>query len=206
MFFIFEFLLFLVFFVFIKIIGILGLQLCDVEIIEVFFKVGMFVVCFDFFWGDDVYYQEILENFKIVVKNMCWLCVVMLDIVGFEFYVINSNEYFIEFQEGVMLVLMVDKKMQVFVEVLFINYDGLVFVVNKGDIIFLGQYLFMGSEIMFVWLEVLEIKVKDVVCIIKNIVILIGSLFIVYVLQVCIEFFILSEVDLKIMVIWGVWN
>ncbi|CAI8618170.1 unnamed protein product [Vicia faba] len=40
--------------------------------------------------------------------------------------------------------------------------------VKTGDTIFIGQYLFMGSETTSIWLEVSEVKGNDVVCIIKN--------------------------------------
>ncbi|KAL5054276.1 hypothetical protein RYX36_034958, partial [Vicia faba] len=53
-------------------------------------------------------------------------------------------------------------------EIFPINFDGLVQTVKTGDTIFIGQYLFMGSETTTVWLEVSEVKGNDVVCIIKN--------------------------------------
>ncbi|KAI3977592.1 hypothetical protein MKX01_000505 [Papaver californicum] len=58
------------------------------------------------------------------------------------------------------------------------NYHLLVKkAVKKGDTIFLGQYLFTGSETTSVWLEVPKVKEVNVVCIVKNAVILSGSFF-----------------------------
>ncbi len=39
---------------------------------------------------------------------------------------------------------------------------------KKGDTIFVGQYLFTGSETTTVWIEVEEIKGDDVIGICKN--------------------------------------
>jgi pyruvate kinase len=189
-----------------KIIGTLGPQSRDVETIEALLKAGMSVARFDFSWGDDAYHQETLENLKIAVKNTRRLCAVMLDTVGPELYVTNSNEHPIELLEGASLVLTADRKIQASAEVLPINYDGLASVVKKGDTIFLGQYLFTGSETTSVWLEVVETNVKDVVCTIKNTATLTGSLFTAHVSQVRIELPTLSEADLNTMATWGARN
>ncbi|KAG0556156.1 hypothetical protein M758_11G028900 [Ceratodon purpureus] len=189
-----------------KIIGTLGPHSRDVETIEALLMAGMSVARFDFSWGDDAYHQETLENLKKAVKNTRRLCAVMLDTVGPELYVSNKNEHAIELQEGATLVLTGDKSVDASAEVLPINYEGLATVVKKGDTIFLGQYLFTGSETTSVWLEVVEAKGKDVVCTVKNTATLTGSLFTAHVSQVRIDLPTLSEADLNVMATWGVRN
>ncbi|CAH1427697.1 unnamed protein product [Lactuca virosa] len=67
--------------------------------------------------------------------------------------------------------------------------------VKTGDTIFIGQYLFTGSETTLVWLEVNEVKGEDVVCLIKNSATLSGSLFTLHVSQIRIELPTLTDKD-----------
>ncbi|CAL5407359.1 unnamed protein product [Camellia sinensis] len=93
----------------------------------------------------------------------------MLDIVGPELHVIINAEKTISLQEDGIVVLTPDQGQEASSDVLPINFSGLAKAVKKGDTIFLGQYLFTGSETTSVWLEVNELKGEDVVCLIKNI-------------------------------------
>nr|CAD1829768.1 unnamed protein product [Ananas comosus var. bracteatus] len=68
-------------------------------------------------------------------------------------------------------------------------------VVNPGDTIFIGQYLFTGCETTSVWLEVTELKEDDVLCIIKNFATLAGSLFTLHISQIHINLPTLSDSD-----------
>lgn len=189
-----------------KIIGTLGPQSRDVETIEALLKAGMSVARFDFSWGDDAYHQETLENLKKAVKNTRRLCAVMLDTVGPEVYVVNTNENPIDLVEGATLVLTADQSTKASAKVLPLNCDALANAVKPGDTIFLGQYLFTGSETTSVWLEVKEVKEADVFCIIKNTATLTGGLFTAHASQVRIDLPTLSENDIKIMSTWGVRN
>ncbi|XP_042515192.1 pyruvate kinase 1, cytosolic-like [Macadamia integrifolia] len=78
--------------------------------------------------------------------------------------------------------------------------------VKKGDTIFIGQYLFTGSETTSVWLEVSEVKGEDVVCMIKNTATLTGSLFTLHVSQIHIDLPTLTEKDKEVISTWGVRN
>ncbi|KAF9591736.1 hypothetical protein IFM89_006082 [Coptis chinensis] len=78
--------------------------------------------------------------------------------------------------------------------------------VKKGDTIFIGQYLFTGSETTSVWLEVSEVKEEDVVCVIKNSATLAGSLFTLHVAQIRIELPTLTDKDKEVLSTWGIRN
>ncbi|RZC82387.1 hypothetical protein C5167_045169 [Papaver somniferum] len=78
--------------------------------------------------------------------------------------------------------------------------------VKKGDTIFLGQYLFTGSETTSVWLEVSEVKEVDVVCTVKNAAVLSGSLFTLHVSQIHIDLPTLTDKDKEVISTWGVRN
>ncbi|XP_047312091.1 pyruvate kinase 1, cytosolic [Impatiens glandulifera] len=189
-----------------KIVGTLGPKSRSVEDISACLKVGMSVARFDFSWGDAEYHQETLENLRAAVKSSKKLCAVMLDTVGAELQVVNSSEKSISLQEDAKVVLTPDKGQESSSELLPINFSGFAKALKKGDTIFVGQYLFTGSESTSVWLEVDEVKGQDVVCVIKNTATLTGSLFTLHASQVHIDLPTLSNRDKEVISTWGVKN
>jgi pyruvate kinase len=179
-----------------KIIGTLGPKSRSVESIESMLRAGMSVARFDFSWGDEQYHQETLENLKQAVKNTRRLCAVMLDTVGPELYVVNDKDIAIQLVEGEQLILSppdnnnnnnnnsnnssnaaaIAAAAPCSTKVLSVNYDALAAAVKPGDTIFIGQYLFTGSEDTSVWLEVTETRGTDVICKINNTATLTGTL------------------------------
>lgn len=189
-----------------KIVGTLGSKSRSVEVISACLKVGMSVARFDFSWGDVDYHQETLENLKTAVKSTKKLCAVMLDTVGPELQVVNKSGNAISLEADASVILTPDQNKEASSELLPINFDGLAKAVKSGDTIFIGQYLFTGSETTSVWLEVIEAKEDDVVCAIKNSATLAGSLFTLHVSQVHIDLPTLSEADKDVISKWGVRN
>eukprot|EP01018_Ginkgo_biloba_P019377 Gb_17274 [translate_table: standard] len=189
-----------------KIVGTLGPKSRSAEVIETCLKAGMSVARFDFSWGDDEYHQETLENLKMAVKKTKKLCAVMLDTVGPELQVFNKSEAPIVLEVDAFVTLTPDRSREASSEVLPINYAGLAKAVKQGDTIFVGQYLFTGSETTSVWLEVAELKGQDVVCLVKNSATLAGSLFTMHVSQVHIDLPTLSDTDKHVIATWGVKN
>ncbi|KAE9465520.1 hypothetical protein C3L33_02570, partial [Rhododendron williamsianum] len=137
-----------------KIVGTLGPRSRSVDVISGCLKAGMSVARFDFSWGDPEYHQETLENLRAAVKATKKLCAVMLDTVGAELQVVNNTEKTLQLQEDGKVILTPDHGQEASSEILPINFSGLSKAVKKGDTIFVGQYLFTGSETTSVWLEV----------------------------------------------------
>ncbi|PKU79541.1 pyruvate kinase 1, cytosolic [Dendrobium catenatum] len=189
-----------------KIVGTLGPKSRSVEVISACLKVGMSVARFDFSWGDVDYHQETLENLKTAVKSTKKLCAVMLDTVGPELQVVNKSGNAISLEADATVVLTPDQNKEASSELLPINFTGLAKAVKSGDTIFIGQYLFTGSETTSVWLEVTETQEDDVVCAIKNSATLAGSLFTLHISQVHIDLPTLSEADKDVISKWGVRN
>ncbi|CAD5178137.1 unnamed protein product [Musa acuminata subsp. malaccensis] len=216
-----------------KIVGTLGPKSRSVEVISACLKAGMSVARFDFSWGDVDYHQETLENLKTAIKSTQKLCAIMLDTVGPELQVINKSEKAISLEADAYVILTPDQEQEASSQLLPINFSGLSkasnffsfqscsllldlikptwmqwmsWAVKQGDTIFVGQYLFTGSETTSVWLEVSEVKGADVVCIIKNTATLAGSLFTLHVSQIHIDLPTLSEADKTAISTWGVRN
>ncbi|XP_059667505.1 pyruvate kinase 1, cytosolic [Cornus florida] len=189
-----------------KIVGTLGPRSRSVEVISGCLKAGMSVARFDFSWGGSEYHQETLENLKAAVKGTKKLCAVMLDTVGAELQVVNRSETSISLKADGIVVLTPHQDQDASSEVLPINFSGLSKAVKKGDTIFVGQYLFTGSETTSVWLEVDEVKGEDVVCVIKNTATLAGSLFTLHASQIHIDLPTLSDKDKEVISTWGAHN
>ncbi|KAK8713638.1 hypothetical protein V6N13_148849 [Hibiscus sabdariffa] len=188
------------------IVGTLGPKSRSVEVISGCLKAGMSVARFDFSWHDPEYHQETLENLKAAVKLTKKLCAVMLDTVGPELRVVNKSGQAISLTADSTVILTPDEGKEATSELLPINFDGLSKAIKKGDTIFIGQYLFTGSETTSAWLEVTEVKGNDVVCVIKNSATLTGALFTLHASQMCINLPTLTDKDKKFISTWGVQN
>ncbi|XP_031499359.1 pyruvate kinase 2, cytosolic-like isoform X1 [Nymphaea colorata] len=189
-----------------KIVGTLGPKTRSIEVIEECLKAGMSVARFDFSWLDSNYHQETLDNLKVAAKNVKKLYSVMLDTLGPEIQVHNKTGNPIDLKADDHVILTPDLSKEPSAMVLPVSYAGLAEVVKKGDTIFIGQYLFTGSETTSVWLEVLETNGADVVCLVKNSAALAGFIFTMQVSQVHINLPTLSDFDKQVISTWGLHN
>ncbi|XP_052188991.1 pyruvate kinase 1, cytosolic-like [Diospyros lotus] len=189
-----------------KIVGTLGENSRPVEVIQACLEAGMSVARFDFSWLDDNYHQETLENLRIAVKNVKRLCAVLLDTMGPALQVCNKTGKKIELKAGSHVTITPNIDREPSAEVLPVNYNGLAKAVQKGATIFVGQYLFTGIEATSVWLEVLETRGPDIICLVKNSAILAGFLFTMHVSQVHIELPTLTDIDKQAISTWGSRN
>lgn len=142
----------------------------------------------------------------MAVKSTKKLCAVMLDTVGPELQVVNKSEHAISLEADAKVVLTPHQEQEASSELLPINFSGLAKAVKSGDTIFIGQYLFTGSETTSVWLEVADVKGDDVVCVIKNSATLSGSLFTLHVSKIHIDLPTLTNADKEVISKWGVRN
>ncbi|KAL0557239.1 hypothetical protein IC582_005761 [Cucumis melo] len=163
----------------------------------------MSVARFDFSWGSSDYHQETLENLKMAVKSTKKLCAVMLDTAGPEVLVVTKVRN-LSLQEDGFVVLTPNQELEASSELLPINYGGFSKVLKKGDILFLGEYLFAGSQTS-VWLEVFEVKGDDVGCVVKNSATLVGTMYTLHAAESHIDLPTLTEKD-RIIATWGVKN
>lgn len=189
-----------------KIVGTLGPNSRTPEVLADLLDAGMTVARFDFSSGDADYHQETLEALKIAMKKTKRLCATMFDTVGPELAIHNNTEKQIELVSGGSITVSADASKEISSSFLPINYADLAKSVKPGDEIFVGQYLFTGSETTSVWLEVTSIQGSDVICNIKNSAVLRGKIFTAHVSQVRVGMPTLSEEDKKNLRVWGVRN
>ncbi|KAL5992972.1 hypothetical protein ACLOJK_013892 [Asimina triloba] len=202
-----------------KIVGTLGPKSRSVEVIEACLKAGLSVARFDFSGSTEEYHQETLQNLTTAVQNAQKLCAVMLDTAGPELQVSNKTGNLIELKAGDHVTLTADLSKEPSADdltpELFPKKIGILSrfailsmlsVVKKGDTIFIGQYLFTGSETTSVWLEVIDTNGKDVICLVKNSATLSGYIFTMHVAQVHIKLPTLSDKDKQVISTWGARN
>uniref|UniRef100_A0A1D1YGS9 Pyruvate kinase n=1 Tax=Anthurium amnicola TaxID=1678845 RepID=A0A1D1YGS9_9ARAE len=189
-----------------KIVGTLGPKSRSIEVIEACLTAGMSVARFDISWLDADYHQETLDNLRKAAKNVKKLCAVMLDTVGPELQVCNTNGAPIELKVDDHVTITSDLSKAPSAGFLPVNYSGLAEAVKKGDTIFVGQYLFTGSETTSVWLEVIETDGQDVICLVKNSATLAGFLFTIHVAQVHVNLPTLTDTDKQVISTWGCPN
>ncbi|XP_052199736.1 pyruvate kinase 1, cytosolic-like [Diospyros lotus] len=189
-----------------KIVGTLGPKSRSVEVISACLTAGMSVARFDFSWGDPEFHQETIDNLRLAIKSTKKLCAVMLDTVGPELQVVNKTERSIPLKADSLVVLTPDQNKEASSNLLPINFSGLSKAVKTGDTIFIGQYLFTGSETTSVWLEVTEVHEEDVVCLIKNSATLSSTLYTLHVSQIHIDLPTITDKDKEVISTWGVQN
>ncbi|KAM0844354.1 hypothetical protein ACQ4PT_057097 [Festuca glaucescens] len=189
-----------------KIVGTLGPRSRSVEVIEECLTAGMSVARFDFSWKDATYHQETLDNLRKAAQNVKKLCPIMLDTVGPEIQVDNSTGGSIELKGGNHVTITPDLSKAPSADILPIKFGDLAKVVKKGDTLFMGQYLFTGSESTSLWLEVTETSGEEVICLVKNTATLSGPIFTLHVSHVHISMPTLSEYDKQVISTWGLQN
>ncbi|CAI5487870.1 unnamed protein product [Closterium sp. Naga37s-1] len=190
-----------------KIVATVGGTSQSVEVLEGLLEAGMNVARFDFSHGDSDYHQTTLDNLRAAMRKTKKLCAVMFDTMGPEITIHNASGSPISLTAGDSITITPSPSAApISSQLLPINFKGLAKAVKPGDEIFVGQYLFTGSETTSVWLEVHETKGADVICFVKNSATLAGTVFTAHVAQVRIDLPTLTEEDKRLIATWGQRN
>ena len=141
----------------------------------------MNVARFDFSWGSMAYHTKTLANLREAMKQTKILCATMVDTRGSEIGVQLAPEDVTSFdaaapksqlvlEQGSRVTLTTDLSVAPSAAFLPVNNPDLVNFVSPGDDVFVGQYLFTGSEGSSVFLKVDEVDVRcgSVHCTCKN--------------------------------------
>ncbi|GIL69969.1 hypothetical protein Vretimale_10037 [Volvox reticuliferus] len=185
----------------------LGPQTRSVEVLEQLLQAGMTIARFDFSWGSMEYHQETLDNLRVAMRNTKRLCCTMLDTMGPEIIVLNRPEMPISLNAGQTLTLTCDKSVQASATVLPISYPTLTGTgLAPGSQVFVGQYLFTGSETSSVYLTVQEVRGDEAVCTCNNSCVLEGLALTVHIAHMRNEAPILADTDLAAIRQWGAAN
>ncbi|CAI5994430.1 unnamed protein product [Closterium sp. NIES-64] len=159
---------------------------------------------FDFSVNDQENHQETYDNLREAMKKTHRMCAVVYDTHGPEITIFNSNNATVTMTAGSTVVLSGDKDQPVTANALPLACPELAKAVKPGDEVFVGRYLFTGSETTSVWLKVEEVKGDDIVCTVTNTAELQGEFFTVHAAQVDTDMPILSKVDERHLSTWGV--
>ncbi|CAI7780226.1 unnamed protein product [Closterium sp. NIES-54] len=256
-----------------KIVGTVGGNSKTVEQLSALLEAGMTAARFDFSVSDQENHQETYENLREAMKKTHRMCATVYDTHGPEITIANTNNATVTMTAGSTVVLSGDKDHPVTAQALplacpqlakAVKPEDEVFVgrylftgsetttrqmhmgrgvcgalplhrqrdhqkahalnhshqyppppvpparlyppqaVKPGDEVFVGRYLFTGSETTSVWLKVEEVKGEDIVCTVTNTAELQGDFFTVHAAQVDTDMPILSKVDERHLSTWGV--
>ncbi|CAI5506402.1 unnamed protein product [Closterium sp. Naga37s-1] len=138
------------------------------------------------------------------MKKTHRMCATVYDTHGPEITIANTNNATVTMTAGSTVVLSGDKDHPVTAQALPLACPQLAKAVKPGDEVFVGRYLFTGSETTSVWLKVEEVKGDDIVCTVTNTAELQGDFFTVHAAQVDTDMPILSKVDERHLSTWGV--
>jgi pyruvate kinase len=164
-----------------KVICTLGVKSRTVPELVALLEAGMNVARFDFSWGSMAYHTKTLANLREAMKQTKILCATMVDTRGSEIGVQLAPEDVTSFdaaapksqlvlEQGSRVTLTTDLSVAPSAAFLPVNNPDLVNFVSPGDDVFVGQYLFTGSESSSVYLKVDEVDVRSgsVHCTCKN--------------------------------------
>ena len=151
-----------------KVICTLGPNSRDVKSIEMLLDVGMTAARFDFSWGSRDYHQETLDNLRKACAIKKKLCAIIMDTKGPEISVLNMRSPIV-LQKGQKIRLTCDPNTEASSSVLPVSFPNLGNYLGTGNQIFVGQYLFTGSETTSTYLTVQQVlSTTEVECICHN--------------------------------------
>eukprot|EP00239_Pterosperma_sp_CCMP1384_P006443 CAMPEP_0197856444 /NCGR_PEP_ID=MMETSP1438-20131217/28582_1 /TAXON_ID=1461541 /ORGANISM="Pterosperma sp., Strain CCMP1384" /LENGTH=535 /DNA_ID=CAMNT_0043471901 /DNA_START=89 /DNA_END=1696 /DNA_ORIENTATION=+ len=191
-----------------KIIGTVGLQTQSKEKLEELLEAGMTTARFDFSWNTQDYHQRTLDNLKEAMAKTKQLCAIMLDTKGPEITIPKKLDTVFEITAGSEVTLTADLNVEASASIMPVTYDKIADAVNIGDTIFIGQYLFTGSETTSCYLEVVskDATSNTVVCKAGNCASLGGIMLTVILANVRNELPTISDEDVNNITTWGVKN
>jgi pyruvate kinase len=133
-------------------------------------QTGMSMARFDFSYTDMAMHQKGLENLRAASKATRTLCATWMDTLGPEIIVINRPAEPIDLQAGQTVILTCDSSKQASSSVLPISYPSLTGTgLQPGRSVFVGQYLFTGSETTSAYLTVQQMEDDmSAVCVVHN--------------------------------------
>ncbi|KAI8470661.1 MAG: pyruvate kinase [Monoraphidium minutum] len=126
---------------------------------------------FDFSFGDMAYHQEAFNNLQTAAKRTGRLCASVMDTRGPEIVVLNRTPEPIALTAGQTITLTCDASAAATSSVLPISYPSLSDAgLQAGRNIFVGQYLFSGSETTSAYLTVQSVAAdgRSVACTVAN--------------------------------------
>eukprot|EP00210_Caulerpa_lentillifera_P001440 g1382.t1 len=118
-------------------------------------------------WGTKAYHNETVENLQRAVRHTKILCGIMLDTKGTEMHIYNKSGGTLEIRKGQTIVLTCNKDViasSIHLPVSLESFEGI--DLKPGTNVFVGQYLFTGSETTSAYLTVTKVHdAKNVSCV-----------------------------------------
>lgn len=154
-----------------KLVATLGPACRDVDTLCAMLEAGMQIARFDFSYGTPEWHQEALDNLRTAMARTHLMCATVMDTLGPEIVVINRPDEPILLEAGQTVVLTTDPTQRASSRCLPISYPSLAGTgLEPGRAVFVGQYLFTGSETTSAYLTVQAVDeaAGAVSCVVAN--------------------------------------
>ncbi|KAI8477220.1 MAG: pyruvate kinase [Monoraphidium minutum] len=154
-----------------KLVCTIGPVSNDVDTLCELLGAGMSMARFDFSFGDAAFHRVGLDNLRSAVQRTRKLCATVMDTLGPEIVVINRSPEPIALEAGQVVTLTCDAATPASSAALPISYPSLEGAgLVAGRNIFVGQYLFTGSETTSAYLTVQSLSPdgRSVTCLVAN--------------------------------------
>ncbi|GBF93146.1 pyruvate kinase [Raphidocelis subcapitata] len=154
-----------------KLVCTIGAVSRDVDTLCELLEAGMTSARFDFSFGNVEFHQEGLNNLREAMARTGKLCASIMDTLGPEIVVLNRTAEPIALTAGQTLTLACSTTAKASATLLPISYPSLTHAgLQPGRHIFVGQYLFTGSETTSAYLTVQSVSDdgQSVECLVGN--------------------------------------
>eukprot|EP00210_Caulerpa_lentillifera_P008549 g8154.t2 len=130
-------------------------------------EAGMACARIDMSWGTKAYHDETVDNLQRAVRHTKILCGIMLDTNGTEIHMYNKSEKKINIEKGQTVVLTCKEDVVASAKQLPVSLESFEGIdLQPGTNVFIGQYLFTGSETTSAYMTVTKVHDnKNVSCV-----------------------------------------
>lgn len=160
-----------------KVIATIGPADFEVDVLSEMLDAGMVGARLDLTWGSLDFHKTAMRNLGAAMQKSKKLCCSMVDVQGRELLIrrvlndtpnwdVHEEPFTIMGGESVTLTTRTD--LDGSNSMLWISYDGFPAMCMPGDTVYIGRYLVCGAESASLYLQVVEVRGTDVICVAQN--------------------------------------
>ncbi|KXZ44880.1 hypothetical protein GPECTOR_61g833 [Gonium pectorale] len=169
-----------------KVVCTVGPSCQDVDVMCEMLNAGVVGCRVDLTWGPLEFHRKSLQNLHMAMRKGRRLCCTMVDTLGRELMIRRQvtigedgwpiHEESFAVTAGQQVIITTRPDVVASGAVLPITYSKFTEMAVKGDTIYVGRYLVCGADSASLYLEVVDVRGDDVICIAKNDAVLDGLL------------------------------
>ncbi|GLC77052.1 hypothetical protein PLESTF_001878200 [Pleodorina starrii] len=167
-----------------KVVCTVGPSCQDVDMMCEMLNAGVVGCRVDLTWGPLEFHRKSLANLQLAMRKSRRLCCTMVDTLGRELMIRRqigedgwpTHEESFTVAAGQQVTITTRTDVDASDSVLPITYSKFTEMAVKGDTVYIGRYLVCGADSASLYLEVVDVRGDDVICVAKNDAVLDGLL------------------------------